>query len=68
MSKYTIELGSEQIDRIIVEDLKMSYEMHLPKNRPSCGLYSTDLAEDLKEMKKTRKALERVLTYYGVIV
>lgn len=64
----TIELHEAQIDAIIIADLKDVYEYHDPSNRPSWGMYSSIEEEDLKEMKKMRKALKRVLEYYGATV
>jgi hypothetical protein len=63
--KHTFELEYEQVDKIVCAELKESYSAFLPENRPSCGMYHSDREEDLKEMKKMRKAFKRVLDWYG---
>lgn len=63
--KHTIEVEWEQVDAVIVKELKSMYEDFAPEKRPICGIWHTDVEEDLKEMKKMRKALKRVLAYMG---
>jgi len=69
MKKFTVELGYEAIDNLVVECLKESY----------CGLID-DIErlenadrelrsfekEDLKNFRKYRKGLKRTLKYYMV--
>lgn len=65
MSKYTVDLDEEQVEAIVIKELKYHYGIFAPECRPSYGIYSSDEKEDLKEMCKMRKALKRVLKYYG---
>jgi hypothetical protein len=67
-SKYTISLEYDQVDAIITKELKAMYDGFAPEKRPVCGIWHNDLEEDLKEMKKMRKALARVLDWMGVKV
>jgi hypothetical protein len=62
---YTIQVDPEQIDKIVVKELRNSYTYLDPKNRPECGMYYRDEVEDLKEIAITREAFARVLDYYG---
>jgi hypothetical protein len=66
MTKRKIELTYSQMDKLVCEELQEVYKEFLPEKRPSCGMYSSNLEEDLKEMRKTRKALKRILDWYGV--
>ena len=67
-SKYTLKLEHEQVDAIIVAELKSMYEDFAPERRPSCGIWHNEPEADLKEMAKMRKALKRVLGYLGETV
>lgn len=62
---HTIKVEWEQVDAIVVKELKSMYEDFAPEKRPSCGIWHKDAEEDLKEMKKMRKALKRVLAWMG---
>lgn len=62
---HTIEVEWEQVDAIVVKELKSMYEDLAPEKRPSFGVWHKDAEEDIKEMKKMRKALKRVLAYMG---
>lgn len=64
-SPYKVSLVWDQVDAIIIEELKKSLELFKPENRPAYGMYCSDEQEDLKEMKKTYKAFKRVLSWYG---
>lgn len=64
--KYTIDLEWEQVDAIVAKELCGLYDSFAPEKRPACGIWSTDEAEDLKEMRKMRKAISRILSHYGV--
>jgi hypothetical protein len=63
--KHTVELEWEQVDALVIKELKEVYNNFTPESRPSCGIFSTDLKTDLKEMKKMREGLKRVLNYWG---
>lgn len=65
MSKHTIDLCWEQVSEIVAKELLWDYENLDPKNRPDCGVFANDEEEDLKQIKKTRKALKLILSYYG---
>jgi hypothetical protein len=65
MSNYMVNLEWEQVDAIVIKELKRGLEAFKPENRPSYGMFSSDEAEDLKEMKKMSKAFKRVLAWYG---
>lgn len=66
--KYTVDLEWEQVDALVRKELLSCYENFKDENRPVCGIYSTDKDEDLREMKKMRKAILRVLDWYGETV
>lgn len=62
----TIEVCDEQIESIIVNEL--SHHLRIVKedlDKGRLGMFSYDLAENTKQLKKLAKALERVLDYYG---
>jgi hypothetical protein len=63
--KYTGELEWEQVDALVCKELRDCYNNFANDKRPVCGIFSTDKDEDLKEMKKMRKALKLVLNYFG---
>lgn len=63
MSGYTVDLEWEQVDAIIVKELKRLLAGFQPENRPRGGIFVNDEEEDLEEMKKMRKALIRVLNW-----
>ena len=58
-----LEVPDEFIQQIIVEELKWHYLSIAPNARPP--IFSYDEEIDKKEVKKLRKALKRVLEYYG---
>lgn len=58
-----LEVPEEFVEKIIVEELKWHYLHAVPNARPP--MFSYDEETDKKEVKKLRKALKRVLEYYG---
>lgn len=64
MSGYTVDFELEQVDAIIVKELKRLLAGFQPENRPRCGIFIDDEEEDLEEMKEMRKALIRVLDWF----
>ena len=66
MSKITIELEPEQIDVIVVEDLKWHldrFRQDLKLNKPR--IFHVDPVKDKKKIKKMILAMRKVLSYYG---
>jgi hypothetical protein len=67
-----IEVDCEIASQIVAKDLRESLEyferdIELNKSgQPYLAVFDTDREIDLAEMKKMRKALKRVLTYYEV--
>ena len=67
MAKVTVELDSEQIDLIMVQDLKWqlsSLKNSLKKDRPL--IFETDPVEDKKKIKEMISAMKMVLSWYGI--
>lgn len=63
MNKHTIELEYEQIDAIVVSQLKEHLGYFLkPGGLPH---YSFDEKEEAKQVKKMIKSFKRILKYYG---
>ena len=65
MSKHTVDLHWGQVEEIIAQELLWDYENLDPNNRPDYGVFDNDEEIDLKQIKKMRKALKLVLSYYG---
>lgn len=66
MSKLTIELEPEQIDVIVVEDLKWHldrFRQDLKLDKPR--IFHLDPVKDKKKIKKMILAIRKVLSYYG---
>jgi hypothetical protein len=66
MSKITIELEPEQIDVIVVEDLKWHldrFRQDLKLDKPR--IFHVDPVKDKKKIKKMILAMRKVLSYYG---
>lgn len=66
MSKLTIELEPEQIDVIVVADLKWHldrFRQDLKLDKPR--IFHLDPVKDKKKIKKMILAIRRVLSYYG---
>ena len=68
---YTMEVTNEQIDAIIVKEMKVNLETmktDMEKRRHGHGMaiFEHSVKEDMKKMKKHIKAFELVLKYYGV--
>lgn len=63
--KYEIEIDTNDFaEQIVIQELTW----HLEHTQPSdtFPMFSFDPKEEAKEVKKLRKALKRVLEYYGV--
>ena len=69
MTKHTVDLLWEQVEELIAQELLWDYEYFNEYfetgNRPSSGVFDNDEKEDIKKIKKMRKALKLVLSYYG---
>ena len=65
MTKHTVDLLWEQVEELIAQELLWDYEHFDLDNRPSSGVFDNDEKEDIKKIKKMRKALKLVLSYYG---
>jgi hypothetical protein len=63
--RYTVDLEWEQVDALVRKELLDCYENFKDDKRPSSGIFSTDKDEDLREMKKMRKAIKLILDWYG---
>ena len=62
----TIEVCDEQIESIVTKELSQQLRFvkdDLEKGR--LGMFSYDLAENTKQLKKLAKALKCVLDWYG---
>lgn len=67
MSKITVELDSEAIDQVIVDQLFASRSSLLKDYESGTGhVFSLDTDEDRKLIRKTIKAFERVISWYSV--
>ena len=64
-SKRTVDLNWGQVSELIAEELLWDYENLDPNTRPDYGVFDNDEEADLKKIKKMRKALKLVLSYYG---
>lgn len=58
-----IEVPSELAEKIVIEELKWHYDHLVPNAKPP--MYSYDEEVDKAKVKKLRKALKRVLDFYG---
>lgn len=68
-----IEVDIEDFEKIMAEQLTKAIEqfeddlVYLKKDTPNyLGMFSTDLEEDKRQIKKMIKAMKRVRTWYGV--
>lgn len=61
--QMNLTLPHEAVDQIILAGLKDHLPLIQPNTKPP--MYSYDPEEDLKEVKKLRKAFKRVIKYYG---
>ena len=67
-----IDIPYEAIDAIVTQNLKESFQnleadYQARKNgRIKAGVFDSNREVDLKKIKKTIRAVERVLYYYGV--
>ncbi len=61
-----IEVNDEQLSDLVVADLKQSLKgLRQDLEEARGGIWSYDLKEDRKMIKKHIKALELVIDYYG---
>ena len=65
-SKITFELEWEQVDSIVVKQLKEAYAGFDDTHKPPT--FSMDPKENAKQCKKHKKAIELILDWYGVKV
>jgi hypothetical protein len=63
----TIQLEYEQIDAIVIAELKSTYDTMKKdyEGTPVIGIFHSNREEDKKEIKKFMKALERIISWYG---
>lgn len=68
-----IEVDIEDFEKIMAEQLTVAIENFerdlqlIKRNEPNyLGMFSTDLEEDKRQIKKMIKAMKRVRTWYGV--
>lgn len=61
--RHTLEIDDETLDRIIVQDLKWHYENF--EQDPGMPFVSIDSGEEAAYVRKMRKALKRVIKFYG---
>jgi hypothetical protein len=67
-----IDISYEAICDIVTQNLKESFQnleadYHARKNgRIKAGVFDSNREVDLKKIKKTMRAMKRVLYYYGV--
>lgn len=61
--KMNVSIPIEAVDHIIVAGLIDHFALIQPNSKPP--MFSYDPEEDLREVKKLRKAFKRVINYYG---
>jgi hypothetical protein len=63
----TIQLEFEQIDAIVIGELKSTYDTMKRDYEvdPVMGIFHTDREKDKKEIKKYMKSLKRLIEWYG---
>jgi len=67
-----IDISYEAIDAIVTQNLKetlsnLRADYHARKNGSiTAGVFDSNREVDLKKIKKTMRAMKRVLYYYGV--
>jgi hypothetical protein len=67
MSKITVDLDSETLDNIIVEQLFESRSALLKDyERENAKVFSLDPIEDRKQIRKMIRSFERVIEWYTV--
>jgi hypothetical protein len=68
-SKTFIELEWEQIDSIVLQELKRHYPLMLndynKRKEEGGAIFEDDKEKDLKVIKKHLKSFERLIKYYG---
>lgn len=67
MSKITVELDSEMVDKVIVEQL-LDTRMSLLEDYVNGGIavFDVDPEEDRKQIGEMIKALEKIIDWYSV--
>ena len=63
----TIQLEYEQVDAIVITELKSTYE-NMKKDYEKEGgmrVFVNDIEEDRKKIMKYMKSLERIIKWYG---
>ena len=63
----TIQLEYEQVDAIVIAELKSTYE-NMKKDYEKEGgmrVFVNDIEEDRKKIMKYMKSLERIIKWYG---
>ena len=68
---YTIEMTYDQVDAIVIKELTtllqgFKNDRKQRKNDEGMAIFDTDKKKDLKKMKEHIKAVELILSYYGV--
>ena len=67
MSKITVELDSETIDQVIVDQLFAARSSFLKDYESGTAhVFSLDPKEDRKQIRKMIKSFERVISWYSV--
>ena len=67
MSKVTVELDWDAIEKVVIESLKQDYK-NFQDNSLGIPFVSHDETEESKYVKKMLKSYKAVLKYYGVDV
>ena len=65
--KATFELDYEQVDAIVIAELKSTYETMKKDYEKEEGIrvFVSDIKEDRKKIMKFMKSLERIIKWYG---
>ena len=65
--KMTFELEYEQVDAIVIAELKSTYETMKKDYEKESGMrvFVNDIEEDRKKIMKYMKSLERIIKWYG---
>jgi hypothetical protein len=68
---YTIQMTYDQVDAIVIKELQtilqgFKNDRKQRKNDEGMAIFDTDKKTDLKKLKEHIKAVELILSYYGV--
>lgn len=67
MSKITVELDAEMVDKVIVEELVETRSRLLDDyERGTTGVFDFDPKEDRRQIGELIKSLEKVIDWYSV--